>query len=138
MKIVLDSNVLISGLFWHGVPNDLLKLIEKGTFTLCVTPALLEELRDVLSRPKFFSRIKERKTSCEEILAGIIDLAELHADRKIGPVVKDDASDDEVLSCALTSGAKYVISGDPHLLKLRTWAAISILTPRQFLKKFQQ
>lgn len=138
MKIVLDTNVFVSALLWYGAPNDLLRLIEEGIFTPCVTPALLEELRDVLSRPKFSSRIKERKTSCEELFAGIIDLAELHPDRKIGHVVKDDVSDDKFLSCALTSGAKYIISGDPHLLKLRDWAGISILSPRQFLDKSQQ
>jgi len=138
MRIVLDTNVLISALLWHGVPNDLLILIEKRTFTLCVMPILLEELRDVLSRPKFSSRIKERKTSCEELLAGIIDLTELHPDRRIDPVVKDDPDDDKILSCAKISGAKYIISGDPHLLKLKTWAGISILTPRQFLNILQR
>ena len=138
MKIVLDTNVFVSALLWCGAPNDLLKLIEERIFTPCVTPALLEELRGVLSRPKFSSRIKKRKTSCEELFAGIIDIAELHPDRKIGPVVKDDVSDDKFLSCALTSGAKYIISGDPHLLKLRDWAGISILSPRQFLGKSQQ
>ena len=131
MKIALDSNTLISALLWQGAPNDLLSLIEKGTFTLCVTPVLLEELRDVLSRPKFSSRIKERKTSCEELITGIIDIAELHPDKKISPVIKDDPEDDEILSCALASGAKYIISGDSHLLELKYLGQCnnSLLTP---------
>lgn len=133
MKLVLDTNVFISALLWHGPPHELLRAIEKGTFTLCTTPALLEELRDVLNRPKFSSRLKERKTSCEELLAGIIDVAELHPDEKIDPVVKNDPDDDKVLSCASVSGAKYIVTGDPHLLKLGNWSNISILTPQQFL-----
>ncbi|TET09424.1 putative toxin-antitoxin system toxin component, PIN family [Candidatus Aerophobetes bacterium] len=133
MKIVLDTNVLISALFWHGLPHKLLRLIEKGTFTLCITTVLLEELRDVLSRPFFLSRIKERKTSCEELLAAILDMAELYPDKKIDSVIKNDPDDDKVLSCALVSGAKYIITGDPHLLKLKNWSDISILTPHQFL-----
>ncbi len=133
MKIVFDTNVFISALLWHGPPHELLRAIEKGTFTLCTTPALLEELRDVLSRPKFSYRLKERKTSCEELLAGIIDAAELHPDKKIDPVVKNDPDDDKVLSCASVSGAEYIITGDHHLLKLKNWSNISILTPQQFL-----
>lgn len=133
MKIVVDTNVLISALLWYGPSHELLILIEEGTFTLCITSVLLEELKDVLSRPKFSSRIKELRTSCEELLAGIIDIAELHPDKKIDPVVEDDPSDDKVLACALASGAKYIITGDIHLLQLKSWSEISILTPRQFL-----
>ena len=134
MKLVVDTNVLISALLWQGAPHELLRLIEAGTFTLCITPVLLEELGDVLSRPKFSTRIKERKTSSEDLLAGIIDIAELHPDRAIEPIVKNDPEDDKFLSCALVSGAKYIITGDPHLLKLKDCSDISILTPRQFLR----
>jgi len=133
VKLVLDTNVFISALLWYGPPHQLLRLIEKGTFTLCITPSLLEELTDVLSRPKFSSRIKDRKTSPKELLAAILDVAELHPDKRIKSVVKNDPDDDRVLACALASGAKYIITGDPHLLKLKNWSGISILTPRQFL-----
>lgn len=92
--------------------------------------ALLSELSDVLNRPKFSVRIRERKTSCEELLTGIIDITELHPDKNIRPVVKTDPSDDKVLSCALTSGSICIITGDPHLLKLKDWSGIFILTPK--------
>lgn len=133
MKVVLDTNVLISALLWRGAPNELLKEIENKTLTLCITSALLEELEDVLTRPKFSFRIKERKTSCEELLAAVIDTAQLHPDRKIDPVVKEDPEDNRVLSCALTAGAEYILTGDHHLLKLKNWSGISILPPRKFL-----
>lgn len=133
MKVVLDINVLICAFFWHGLPHNLLKSIEKGDLILCLTPAMLKELRNVLIRPFFSSRIKERKTSVEELLAGLLELTELHPDRKIEPIVKNDPDYDKVLSCAKFSEAKYIITGDPHLLKLKNYSGILILTPRQFL-----
>lgn len=133
MKLVLDTNVLISALLWQGPSHQLLIMIEDKTFSLCITPILLGELSDVLKRPKFSWRIKELNTSSEELLAGVIDIAELYPDRKIESVVKEDTDDDKVLSCALTAGAKYIISGDLHLLKLKQWAGITILTPQAFL-----
>lgn len=137
MKVVLDTNVLISSLFWNGPPHKLLVLIEEGDLTLCTTPLLLEELRDVLNRPFFSPFITRHKTSCEELIAGIFEIAELYPDKRIEPVVKDDPDDDKVLSCALVSGAKYIITGDLHLLNLKKWTDISILTPQQFLNKIK-
>lgn len=137
MKLVLDTNVLISALLWPGPSHEILRLIEKEVFTLCITPTIVEELRDVLSRPKFSFRIKERKTSIEELITGILDVAELHPDRKIDPVVKSDPDDDKVLYCALTSGAKHIITGDSHLLKLKIWSETLILTPHQFLESIK-
>ena len=61
MKIVIDTNALISALLWQGPSHELLMAVEKWLFTLCMTPALLEELKDVLKRPKFFSRLKKQK-----------------------------------------------------------------------------
>jgi len=133
VKIVLDTNVFISALFWHGPPHKLLRLIETGNLTLCITFPLLEELRDVLSQPFFSSFIKKYNTSCEELIAAVFEIAELYSDKGIGAVVKNDPDDDRVLSCALVSEAKYVITGDHHLLDLKKWSNISILTPQQFL-----
>ncbi|MGR3176578.1 MAG: putative toxin-antitoxin system toxin component, PIN family [Candidatus Anammoxibacter sp.] len=58
MKLVLDTNVLISALFWQGTPHEILISIKKGTFALYITPVLLDELKDVLSRPKFLDLIE--------------------------------------------------------------------------------
>lgn len=134
---MLDTNVIISALFWHGPPHKILRLIEKSNITLCTTPLLLEELRDVLNRPFLSSFITRHKTSCEELIASIFEIAELYPDKRIEPVVKNDPDDDKVLSCALVSGAKYIITGDFHLLNLKKWIDISILTPQQFLNNIK-
>ena len=107
--------------------------MEKRNFTLCTTPLLLEELRDVLSRPFFLTFIKSHRTSCEELIAALLEIVELYSDKKIDPIVKNDPDDDRILVCAIVSGAKYIITGDLHLLNLKQWSDISILTPQQFL-----
>lgn len=133
MKVVFDTNVVISGLLWQGLPNKLLKLVKHGKLDLCINPSLLEELSKVLNEAKFSHRIVILDTSVEELIAGLSELLIIFPDEKISPTIKADPNDDKVLSCALTSGAKYIITGDRHLLKLKNWSDISILTPRQFL-----
>ena len=136
MKIVMDTNALISALLWQGPPNDILKLAQKDKFDLYTTPLLLEELFEVLHRDKFFRRIAILNTSVQELTDGIIRFFTIIPDKKISPIVKNDPDDDIVLSCAKFSQTRYIVTGDPHLLKLKSWSGISILTPRQFLDKF--
>lgn len=136
MRITLDTNVIISALLWHGPPHDILILIEKGFLSLNITPVLIDELKEVLNRPKFLSRIRKLRTNCDELITGIIDITTLYPDRKIKPVVKADIDDDNVLAGAQVSRSKYIISGDPHLLELKEWSKISILSPREFLNIF--
>ena len=90
MRVVLDTNVLVSALLWEGLPNKILKLIEEDALTLCIHEFILKELRDVLQRPKFKNRIKECNTSTEELLTGILELSSVFPDIAIPSVVKKD------------------------------------------------
>lgn len=134
MKVVLDTNVIISGILWPGLPNKVLKLAKIGKLQLCTNPTLLKELSNVLREDEFLHRIVILNSRVEELIAGLLELVEIFPDKIIPPTVKADRDDDKVLSCALISGAKYIITGDSHLLKLKKWSDISILTPRQFLR----
>jgi putative PIN family toxin of toxin-antitoxin system len=78
MLVVADTNVLISGLLWMGLPHRLIELAEQGAITLCATETMLEELQAVLSRPKFAQKIQERQSSVEEIVLGVIRLVALY------------------------------------------------------------
>ncbi len=63
MLVVVDTSVLISAVLWAGLPHRLVELAEAGDITPCVTPDILQEYREVLSRPKFTSRIQDRYTT---------------------------------------------------------------------------
>lgn len=65
MKIVCDTNVLVSGVLWSGLSNEILKQIRDGHLVLVITPRLLEELTEVLNRPKFEQRRKQLQVTSD-------------------------------------------------------------------------
>jgi putative PIN family toxin of toxin-antitoxin system len=135
MLIVVDTNVLISGLLWLGLPHRLIELAEEGSITICATGETLEELRGVLGRPKFRQAIRMRRSSIEEIMLGIVQLVALYPAPSVVRVVVVDPDDDIFVACALSAGARYIVSGDDHLLRLGKYKDIEILTVRDFLER---
>jgi len=133
MKIVPDTNTIISGLLWQGAPHDVLTLARTGEITLYTSPTLLAELRDVLKRPKFVSRLKKVGATPRQLSLEFAALAKLTHPAPIEPVILADPDDAAVLACALSAGAQIITSGDSHLLELKSYRGILILTAREFL-----
>lgn len=136
MNIVLDTNTVISGIFWKGAPRQVLDLARSGTFTLFTSPDLLVELADVLGRKKFSARLEQANTSVEELVFGYAALAKTVRLIKIEAVITADPDDDKVLACAKTANAKIIASGDIHLLDLKEYEGIKILTVNQLLDQY--
>ena len=132
MRVVADTNVLVSAFLWSGIPHKLLPAAETGRITLYASPALIEELASVLSRKKFTDRLRALQVTDEELIVGYLKLAHLILPQPIPPVIKEDPEDDAVLACALAARAAYLITGDLHLLRLCTYHAIHIVSPRTF------
>src|SRR5690606_38409913 len=95
----------------------------------------LAELRDVLRRDKFENALAARGLSATEIFEGYAALATVAMPAVIPPTVMDDLDDDAVLACAIAAQADYIVSGDPHLLKLQEFRAIPIITPVQAVER---
>ncbi|HBV58366.1 MAG TPA: putative toxin-antitoxin system toxin component, PIN family [Candidatus Magasanikbacteria bacterium] len=139
MRVVLDTNVLISALFWKGKAALILDLAEKGTITVCLTKEILDEIIRVLNYPKIYKHLSSTCLTVNDILHYITELAEFYHDAiQLKNMIKDDPSDNKFLSCALASRAKYIISGDAHILKLKSFVNISIVTPAVFLSIFKK
>lgn len=136
MNIVLDTNTVISGIFWKGAPRQVLDLARSGTFMLFTSPDLLAELADVLGRKKFSARLEQANTSVEELVFGYAALAKTVRPNKIEAVIKADPDDDKVLACAKTANAEIITSGDNHLLDLNEYEGIKIMTVNQLLEKY--
>ncbi len=136
MNIVLDTNTVISGLFWKGAPRQVLDLARSGTFTLFTSPDLLAELGKVLERQKFSARLAQANISVEELVLGYASLAITVRPHKIAPVIKADPDDDKVLACAKTANAEIITSGDSHLLDLNEYEGIKIMTVNQLLEQY--
>ena len=131
MRAVIDTNVLVSGLFWSGPPHVLLHRVRNGVVTLLSSPALFAELTEVIGRRKFKSVLARSATSPDAVLAELRELSELLDPPPLPGRASQDADDDVVLALAIAARADLIISGDDDLLVLGTYEGIPIMTPAQ-------
>jgi uncharacterized protein len=131
-RIVLDSNVWISGILWTGIPHRIIGLVESGRADAFATTAILDEIRDAVMRPKFARRLQELQSSPQEVMGALVGMVQVVEAGSIDRVIREDPDDDRILACALTADAHFVVSGDRHVLALRTYRDIRILTPNEF------
>jgi uncharacterized protein len=133
VRLVADTNTVISGLLWHGAPRRLLDAARAGKVSLFTSAVLLAELDDTLSRAKFAERLERAGVTRRVLVQGYATLAAVIKPVAIPPTVLADPDDDAVLACAVAAQAQAVASGDSHLLKLKTYQDISILTVNELL-----
>jgi len=135
MKAVLDTNVVIAGILSpKGPPAAIIDLWAEGKITVVVSPPIIREYLGVLQRPKFDAAgpASERLALLEGLLG--LDNVELVLPRETVCTVKEDPADNRVLECALFGRAKYIVSGDKHLLTLGKAGESAIVSPRQFIE----
>lgn len=137
MRIVADTNTLVSGLLWQGTSRRLIDAAQVGSIQLVTTPALIAELSRVLARTKFAGRMQRAGITAEELLATYAELAQIVAPTNIPPTVPTDPDDDAVLAAALGGDAVVIVSGDNDLLDLKRFRHIPILTVTQLLALIQ-
>jgi putative PIN family toxin of toxin-antitoxin system len=133
VRLVADTNTVISGLLWHGAPRRLLDAARAGKVSLFTSAALLVELDDTLSRAKFAERLERAGVTRRVLVQGYATLATVVKPAAILPAVLADPDDDAVLACAVVAHAQAVASGDSHLLNLKTYQDIPILTVNELL-----
>lgn len=115
MRLVLDTNIVASGLFWGGHPATLLDATQLGEIEIFTSRALLVELASILPRRKFAKAIAASGLSIEELVLGYAELATMVTPAQIAPTIEADSDDDQVLACALAAQADVIVSGDKHL-----------------------
>lgn len=130
MIVVLDTNVLISGIFWSGAPNRILKLWQEQRFKFAISLEIIDEYRRV-------GQELGRKYSQIDV-DGIIDLIVFHSHifavvPPSSPICRDP-DDDKFLVCALAAKAKYLVTGDKALLDLNGYGGIEIIQPGPFVR----
>ena len=134
MRVVLDTNVLMSGVFFGGVPGRLLEAWATRRFQLVVSPGILEEYRRV------GAELAARYPTRAEALSPILALITMHAVLVEAPQparpVSRDPTDEMFLAAARAAGATVVVSGDRHLLEVSGWHGLAVLTPREFVDRY--
>ena len=131
LRVVLDTNVLISAILFGGKPRQILEKAIRGEIRLCISEPILEELKGVLRRSKFDYPPEVIQVILTEF-TGIAD--SVNPPKTIG-VVLEDPEDNRILECAVEAEANYIITGDLHLLKLSRYRNIEVLNPVAFLEK---
>ncbi len=131
-RVVLDTNVIVSALVFGGVPRAVLELAEAGRFEFFYSEAIQAEVRRILAE-----KFDWAPAMLQQILPTLWNIGELVSPQLAVRAVPDDPDDDRILECALAANASFLISGDRHLLALRTYKSTSIVTPRQFLNAFR-
>ncbi len=129
MKVVVDTNVLVSALvFPGGVPEQVYRLAIEGRITLVTSPPLLAELGRVLTE-----KFAWQDDHVRAALTQIVRIGEIvEPDERVSVIVADP-DDDRVLEVASASGATLIVSGDRHVLGLGRWGEVAILDPAGFL-----
>ena len=138
MRVVADTNTVVSGLLWHGNPRRVLEAARAGTLQLYTSASLLAEFEEVLQRPKFAQRLSQVGITSHTLVMGYAALATLIEPAVIEPVIIADPDDDAVLACAVAARADAIVTGDSHLRDLKQYEGIDILTAAQLLERIAQ
>ncbi|MDR0274284.1 MAG: putative toxin-antitoxin system toxin component, PIN family [Burkholderiaceae bacterium] len=139
MRLVLDTNVVVSALLWRGTPYRLLEAIrQKPGVRLHSSPALLDELTDVLTRPFAETRLTLLAKTSREAVADYSEAVEWVEPDEVPRVILADSDDDQVLAAALAARADLIVSGDAHLLNLKNFQGIPIVNASQALSRIGQ
>jgi putative PIN family toxin of toxin-antitoxin system len=134
MKVVIDANVFISGIFFSGPPSRILEAWKNRRFEIILSRQIISE----------YQRVAEELSSkfpAIDIMP-IIEMLTIHGTfvdtKNLDISLCKDPDDDKFIECAVAGGCKIIISGDKHLLSIKKYQDITILTPRHFVLKFMK
>jgi putative PIN family toxin of toxin-antitoxin system len=131
MRIIIDTNIVISGLFFKGLPKKLLSELDELKFEICVNEEIFTEytkkINQKILKPKYHLD-KELRNKFFSSLQSF----EIKSDLK----VCRDPDDDKFINCAIDAKAIYIVSGDNDLLTIKNFAEIEIVTAREFYEKY--
>lgn len=132
MRIILDTNVLISGVFFAGPPYEILKAWRDGKMSLVISPEILEEYHRV-------GKALEKKFPSADItpMLGLLAVkAEMRRVPELPERICEDPDDDKFIACAMATKTGIIISGDKQLLAVSGYSDIKVITPRAFLNDY--
>lgn len=132
LRLVLDTNVAVSGLLWGGHSRRLLELALDNTIALYSSPVLIDELSQTLHYAKLGKRITAMETTAQALVASYSVMVTLVVPQQVPRVIVQDADDDQVLACAVEAHAHLIASGDQHLHSLGgNYLGVRIVTPAE-------
>ena len=133
-RVILDTNVLLSGIFFGGVPGRILAAWQDDRLELVLSPAILAEYHE--AGAALAVRYAGIAAPLEAILVLIAQTATIVDAPELPTGVSADRDDDKFLACAMAAQVSLIVSGDKHLLRVSGWGGVTIITPRQFADRY--
>jgi putative PIN family toxin of toxin-antitoxin system len=133
-KIVLDTNILVSGVITSGYSATILDAVRRGELQMITSAHMLEEFSEVISRRHIARRYPMAAQEAQALLDFLRAFATITPGIPETKQISADRDDDYVLACANSAQAEAIVSGDPHLLDLKSYLGIPIMTPREFVE----
>ena len=131
IKIVIDTNTLISALGWkESKPRMIFNQCILGEYRLVESLEMIKEFISVISRDKFSFITEEEKN---EFLMELLSISKIVEPKKKVSIIKDDLDDNIILECAIEGKVDYIVSGDKHLKRLKEYEGIKIMTATELL-----
>ena len=133
MKVTLDTNILISSTFWEGASDKILQKAEKRALEIVLSKEILQEFTNVLQYKEIQDKIKNKNLEMRRTVEKVMEIATIIEPKQRFKVIKEDPDDNKILECAKEGKADFIITKDNHLLKLKQFERIKIVTPEEFL-----
>ncbi len=130
IRVVFDANIYISALVFGGPPRSAIEIVRRRECQGFVSPPIVDEVREVLIR-----KFRWPSVDGEERVAAIFSFFQSVSPQQVIRGVISDDSDHRILECAMAAKADIIVSGDHHLLDLKRYEEIEILTCRDFLDR---
>jgi len=131
MRVILDTNVLMSAIFFGGIPGEILAATKTGRISLVLSPAILEEYHEVAKRLSLRFHVEYA-----DILEWITVRSEMIADTSMETPICNDPDDEKFIAAALASKTKIICSGDKHLLDINGHEGLVVLKPKPFSDQY--
>jgi putative PIN family toxin of toxin-antitoxin system len=140
LRVVLDTNVFVSSLLsTQGLPARVLNAWREGKYLLVTSPPIIAEIVAVLESPRISKKYFIRPEDIEQLVELLkTDAVVVPGRAAVTGAVPRDPQDEIFLACALDADADCIVSGDRHLLDLRTYKKIPILTVKQFAERLEK
>lgn len=133
-RVVLDTNIIVSGMLWSGVPHKIVALAEQKDLQIITSRARIDEFNEVLGRQKFSKRLEKIGKTPQQIVEKYLELAEIIAPAKSVPVVQEDPDATAILACGIGGKANFILTENDHLLHLAIYENTYLWDVDRFLR----
>ena len=134
LRVTLDTNVLMSGILWDGEASKLLRLVEEKKIQCFVSIEILAEYDRVIRSSEIMDKVCDYDIRIKSAVIKIIEICSIVEPKTKILAIKEDPDDDKILECAIEAKVDYIITYVQHILKLKEFSGIKIVSPSEFLR----